>query len=158
MAGLSNACYRVSSPGVQVILYRKFECKVIDKNVEALIFRIASEQELGPKLLFQCPDFRLEAFLEGRPLSIWEMRNPVFMDAFVDKIFNFNFNETLQTELAKILPLDRENLFADVAANKWGPEVKERFPSMRGKLLQDNGIPHPDQLRAIDAIDRNFLF
>lgn len=29
---------------------------------------------------------------------------------------------------------------------------------MRGKLLQDNGIPHPILLKAIDAVDRQMLF
>lgn len=52
MNGLSNACYRVSAPDTVTVLYRKFECKVVDKAVEALIFKIASEEGLGPKLLY----------------------------------------------------------------------------------------------------------
>jgi hypothetical protein len=54
MSGLSNACYRVSTndPSKPVILYRKFENQVINKIVEATIFKVASEQGLGPKLLF----------------------------------------------------------------------------------------------------------
>jgi hypothetical protein len=54
LPGLSNACYRVETSDKQcpVILYRKFECKIVNKNVEALIFRVASEQKIGPELLF----------------------------------------------------------------------------------------------------------
>lgn len=45
MPGLSNACYRVQAPveDKSVVLYRKFECRVIDKNVEAVVFKTASK-------------------------------------------------------------------------------------------------------------------
>ena len=94
--GLSNACYKVSASDVMTLLYRKFECKVVDKQVEALIFKVASDEGLGPKLLHQSSEYRIEGFLEGRPLTIWEMRNPCFMSAFVDKIFDFHFNQELK--------------------------------------------------------------
>ena len=45
MAGLSNACYRVNiidEAQKQVkpatLLYRKFECEIVDKEVEGIIF------------------------------------------------------------------------------------------------------------------------
>jgi thiamine kinase-like enzyme len=57
-----------------------------------------------------------------------------------------------------MIPLDVNNLSIDTAINEWGPKVKDRLPSMRGKLLQDNGIPHPDKLEVIDLLDRTFLF
>lgn len=156
MAGLSNACYKVTSGELDPLLYRKFECKIVDKNVEALIFEIASEQGIGPKLLHAGEGFRIEHFLIARPLSIWEMRNPVLRDVLVDKLFDFNFNETLAQEVEKVLPMSE--LAIEKVINKWCPAVKERLPSMRGKLLQDNGIPHPDLLRAIDRVDSCFLF
>lgn len=36
--------------------------------------------------------FRLEEFIDGRPLSIWEFRNEVFMEAYSKAIVDFNFN------------------------------------------------------------------
>ena len=42
--------------------------------------------------------------------------------------------------------------------NEWAPAVKEQFPSWRGRLLQDNGIPHPKSLHSIDAVDRHIFF
>ena len=57
-----------------------------------------------------------------------------------------------------MLPLDKNNLFSDVIINQWAPQIKDSLPSFRGKLLQDNGVPHPDLLRVIDAVDRHFLF
>ena len=60
LSGLSNACYRVSAKDSvrlpdetpRVLLYRKFECQVIDKRVEEVIFKCMSDTGLGPKLLF----------------------------------------------------------------------------------------------------------
>jgi hypothetical protein len=58
LSGLSNACYKVSAkdPSLKLepkaVLYRKFECKIIDKQKEAIIFESMSDQGLGPKCLF----------------------------------------------------------------------------------------------------------
>jgi hypothetical protein len=158
MAGLSNACYRVAATDKPTLLYRKFECLIIDKKVEALIFKVASEQGLGPKLLYQCEDFRIEEFLDGRPLTIWEMRNPCFITAYANKIFDWHTNKSLRESMESFRPLDINVLVIDTAINEWAPKLKERLPSMRGKLLQDNGIPHPNLLKAIDGIDRQCLF
>ena len=47
LSGLSNSCYRVhaeSDSAVQpmTLLYRKFECELVDKRVEAAIFESMS--------------------------------------------------------------------------------------------------------------------
>ena len=47
LSGLSNSCYRVhveSDSAVQpmTLLYRKFECELVDKRVEATIFESMS--------------------------------------------------------------------------------------------------------------------
>ncbi len=86
------------------------------------------------------------------------MRNPVLLEIIAKKFYEFNNNETLQKCFSEIIPKDPNNLSVDIAIFKWGPELKERLPSIRGRLLQDNGIPHPEILKTVDAIDRNFLF
>ena len=58
LSGLSNACYRVAlksdvllPPNCQSprkLLYRKFECEIVDQQVEATLFRCMSEAGLGP--------------------------------------------------------------------------------------------------------------
>ena len=69
LSGLSNACYRValkdeielSDPNVpRTLLYRKFECEVVDKQIEAAIFRGMSDAGLGPKLIYHEPTYRIE--------------------------------------------------------------------------------------------------
>lgn len=56
------------------------------------------------------------------------------------------------------IPRNVDFMFIDKWIQEWGPALKEKLPSYRGKLLQDNGIPHPHSLRVIDMVDRHFLF
>ena len=59
--GMSNAVYKVAlksevtlsdSEDPRVVLYRKFECEIIDKKVESTIFQYMSESGQGPRLFF----------------------------------------------------------------------------------------------------------
>ena len=52
LSGLSNACYRVAlkddgevdaAVEPRVLLYRKFECEIIDKAIEGAIFKAMSD-------------------------------------------------------------------------------------------------------------------
>ena len=91
MSGLSNACFRVEltpqsveqlktegkpMPDPALLLYRRFEQELTDRRIEQAIFATKSEDGSGPKLYFQDNEYRIEGFFEGRPISIWEMRNP----------------------------------------------------------------------------------
>ena len=80
------------------------------------------------------------------------------MTAFAKAIYQFHFDQPAVEQLKQLIPLDVNKLAIDTAINNWGPMLKERLPSMRGKLLQDNGIPHPDKLGIIDQLERTFLF
>jgi|DEB0MinimDraft_12_1074336.scaffolds.fasta_scaffold31514_2 hypothetical protein len=83
--GNSNACFKVSlkdhieiEEGVpRSVLYRRYEQKVVDKAVEQAIFKAKSEDKSGPNLFVQNDDFRIEEFYNGRPITLWEMRNPM---------------------------------------------------------------------------------
>ena len=73
--GLSNACYRVklndnvvlSDPDTpRVVIYRKYECDIIDLHIEKAIFRSMSDSGIGPKLFYQGDNYRIEEYIEGR--------------------------------------------------------------------------------------------
>ena len=66
-----------------MLLYRKFECEIVDKQIEATVFKSMSDSGYGPKLIFQNSEYRIESFFDGRPLTIWELRNPVIMGRYV---------------------------------------------------------------------------
>ena len=61
LSGLSNACYRVKlqddvqlpdAETPRVFLYRKFLCAIVDKQIEATVFKCMSNAGFGPKLIF----------------------------------------------------------------------------------------------------------
>lgn len=158
MCGLSNFVMRVAHEGCQTVLYRVYENEHADAKLELAVFRAVSDEGIGPKLLFAGDNWRLERFFEGRPISIWEMRNPFLMNRVADLLFNFNWNQKVREEAAKIIPMNKDNLYIDMFIDDWAPSVKEQFPSMRSRLLQDNGIPHPESLKAIDTVDRHLFF
>ena len=69
LSGLSNACYRVAlRHGIVLedrdvprdLLYRKFMCAIVDSEIEAAVFKCMSDNGLGPKLIHQCKEYRIE--------------------------------------------------------------------------------------------------
>lgn len=118
-----------------------------------------SEQGLGPQFCGGVAgEYRIESFFHGRPLTIWELRNPLLQKIYMQKLVAFNFNKGAISRLKDKYPIDKDNLCLDQYIKEWAPAVKKRLPSFRGKLLQDNGIEHPASLKLIDALDKTFLF
>ena len=157
--GLSNACYRVClkddvhlPPNCQSprkLLYRKFECEIIDKQVEAALFESMSEAGIGPRLIFGCSKYRIEAFFEGRPLTIWELRNPVVMEETTKAIFGFHNNNRATDAIQAIVPMNRQKLGIDTAIEEWGPAVVTRIGKIRSKL-DPQSTEDAKILRALD--------
>jgi hypothetical protein len=73
------------------VLFRIFEQELTDRRIEQAIFKVRSEEGTGPKLLFQDDKYRVEGFFEGRPITIWEMRNPTIYRAYAEMICHYNF-------------------------------------------------------------------
>lgn len=76
----------------QTLLYRYFKCALSNKEIERDIFEVLSETGQGPKLYFQNEKIRIESFFLSRPLTIFEMRNEIFMRNFGQQICDFNYN------------------------------------------------------------------
>jgi len=108
--GNSNACFKVSikedlHPEVsetRAVLYRRYEQQIIDKKIEQAIFGAMSENGTGPKMFFQNDVFRIEGFFEGRPITIWEMRNPVVSSSLAQQLCDFNFNPRAWLDVEKV--------------------------------------------------------
>ena len=46
-------------------------------------------------------EYRIEAFFHGRPMSIWEFRNPVLQKIFIKQLVAFNFNKVAIARLSE---------------------------------------------------------
>ena len=161
---MSNTCYKVkildgieSSIELRSVLYRKFVCEIIDKDVEAAIFKSMSDQGLGPKLIFWNYQYRIEEFFEGRSLSLWEVRNPTIMQLVAKVIFEFNFNQDAIDKVLAIKPLNIEKLGVDSAV-EWSKTVKERLPRIQSKLKSRTDVGARHILSAIEKMNEVFLF
>ena len=73
-----------------VLIYRKYECDIIDLHIEKAIFKSMSDSGIGPKLFYQGNNYRIEEYIEGRQLSIWELRNPYMLELFAKTIFEMH--------------------------------------------------------------------
>lgn len=137
LSGLSNACYKVTlNDNITIenpetprkVLYRKFENEIVDNKIEMLIFKKMSEKRFGPMFIFQDKTYRIEEFVEGRPLSVWELRNPHMRNLFVKAVYNMHENSGIREAMQDgVLPLDPNHLGVDIAIDQWGPTAYERI-------------------------------
>jgi hypothetical protein len=51
--------------------------------------------------------YRIEGFFLSRPLTIFEMRNDIFMEAYAKKICDFNHNQKAREKVLKYLPMSK---------------------------------------------------
>jgi len=119
LSGLSNACFRVKIKDdvakninePRTLLYRRFEQELTDRRIEEAIFRTKSDDGSGPKLYFMNSEYRIEGFFEGRPISIWEMRNPLIYLEYARFICDYNFNAVAQKRISEFKKVDERDLF-----------------------------------------------
>ena len=81
------------------MLYRKFEQEFTDRPIEQAIFEAKSEDGTGPKLYFQNMEYRIESYIHGRPISIWEMRNPLIYMKLAEMFCDYNFSAVVQEKI-----------------------------------------------------------
>ena len=55
--------------------------------------------------------YRIEGFFEGRPITIWEMRNPMIYTQYAEMMVDYNFSELANQRIEEINPKDSDNLF-----------------------------------------------
>jgi hypothetical protein len=134
-----------------MLLFRFFECAIVDWNMENEIFQSLSDQGVGPKLYFQNEEYRIEGFFLSRPLTIFEMRNDIFMEAYAKKICDFNHNQKAREKVLKYLPMSK--LYFDEVINVWLPELIQKYPSIRQAYTH-----HPDILKTLDTFEKTFMY
>ena len=157
--GMSNSCYRVaivdpelSSVEPQVLLYRKFECEIVSRDLESTVFGCMAEAGLGPKLYYQDEHYRLEGFFKGKALTVWELANPYFNAACAELIYKFHHEAGIADSVAHLAPLNKQRLGIDIAIDEWGPKSIERIPRMR-EQVNNSSLSEEDKLKILHALD-----
>ena len=97
-----------------------------------------SDSGLGPKLIFANEVFRIEHFVDGRPLSIWEMRNPQIMKQVARAIYDFHHTSGAADKVLALKPINRDYLAIDHYITEWGSQAETRIQKIRSKLTLTN--------------------
>ncbi|RPF81698.1 MAG: hypothetical protein CBC65_002110 [Rhodothermaceae bacterium TMED105] len=121
MSGLANTCYRVykvHDPHESFVYRPRMVRGPHDR--EGDVFRQMSEEGLGPKLIHQNTEYRIESFVHGRTLELRELRNPEIMNASISAIHRMHLCLTGQGSTA-----------IELAIDVWAPRVKRRLYAIR---------------------------
>ena len=105
-----------------------------DKRIEEAIFKTKSDEGTGPKLYYMNSEYRIEGFFEGRPISVWEMRNPVIYLDYARFICEFNFSKSARSKISTFNPMDPNNLFIHQVLREWGPSLLNKIDDMKQAL------------------------
>jgi len=92
----------------------------------------------------------------GRPLTIWELRNPVLIESYVMAIFDMHTKSGAAEAINVIKPRASSKMGVEIAIDEWGPAVITRIASLRTKLnAEDAG--HMRILKILDRLSATYL-
>ena len=109
-------------------------------------------------MFYQNSKFRIEQFFEGRPLTLWEMRNPMIYKNFARNICDFNFNSQAQKDVNEIEELDPNNLFIHQVIKQWGPNLTNKIGTIKKQLQLSGTDEHLEYLQKTELLEQTFLF
>ena len=97
-----------------------------------------SDSGLGPKLIFANEFFRIEHFVDGRTLSVYEMRNPQIMKQVARAIYDFHHSSGAADKVIDLKPINIDYLAIDHYITEWGSQTEARIIKIRSKLTLAN--------------------
>ena len=119
VSGMSNVTYSIASkklPSKRIII-RFFESKCADFMTEDRIFRLFGERGWGPKEIERSDTYRVEEFIDGRPLTMFELRNPYIGKKVMALICNTNYDAELN-QLIRTLKNPESNFSTEFVNDK----------------------------------------
>ena len=79
------------------------------------------------------------------------MRNEIFLEAYAEKICDFNYNVEAREKIKTFMPMD--NIYARTWMGPWVEDVKKRLPQIREKQRE-----HPEVIKILDEFEKTFFF
>ena len=120
---------RIASIFPKSLLYRIFDCPVIDLTLENELFKILADQGFAPKLIYQCEKYRIEEYFESRSLTIWEMSNDWLMTTIARMICDFHYCSKGR-ECTRKFSKDKVTQI-ETCIKEWHPKVAQRVDKIR---------------------------
>lgn len=133
---MSNVTYVISAkenPKNKVVI-RFFESKAADFKTEEKIFKLFGKKGWGPKEIERNDAYRVEEFIDGRPLSHFELRNPYIAKKVMELICKTNYDEDLN-QLIRTLKEPNSNFSTDFIFDREKGWFNRYYYEVRPQLL-----------------------
>ncbi|CAI2371447.1 unnamed protein product [Moneuplotes crassus] len=154
LSGLSNITCMVKAKSKSVspryVIFRVFDNELCSNELESSVFECLSDQGLGPVCFFQNEHYRIEQSFDAKPITIFEMRNPVFMKQIIQKTFKLNYNQQLKQTMID-LQGEKPPTQVEVIQNDWLPKLRKRFDHLYSLITFD------DYIETMDIVKKEFL-
>ena len=120
ISGMSNLTFKVGLSERHLahkhmrekIVVRIYQSATGDCEMEAKIFNEMSRKGRGPKEIEGNEKYRVEQFIDGRPLTMFELRNPYIAKTILGMICETNYDTDLHSMIGNIRGFD-SNLSRD---------------------------------------------
>lgn len=155
----SNIIYRVDfkyMETVNSIVFRKSVNKLVDFKIENIIFQQLSDDGDGPFCFYQGKEFRIEEYLHGRTISIFELKHPEIVKKIMIQLAKFHSNKVIQSEVISILRENKKDgemkTCLETFLDNWWSSIKEKVDVIQEKLDRD------DYKEIFDKFKRLYFF
>ena len=110
-------------------------------------------------MIYQDSTYRIEHFFDGRPVTIWELRNPFIAKKIIQAIVNFQYKSGVMEVIKDRVPFDREKVGVDLGIDEWAPAAQERITKIRQLIdKQEDKTAFSTILETVDQIEKLCLF
>eukprot|EP00826_Nyctotherus_ovalis_P053117 TRINITY_DN684_c0_g1_i27.p1 TRINITY_DN684_c0_g1~~TRINITY_DN684_c0_g1_i27.p1 ORF type:complete len:374 (-),score=90.10 TRINITY_DN684_c0_g1_i27:122-1243(-) len=149
MLGMSNTVMGVvlSDPdliaqgvGPSKVILRIFPEKTnrtADRKREQAVFTYLSKAGKGVKMLYSCPEFRIEEFFDGGKLLVEELHDMKLMKKIARVLCDYNKDEGL---LDILVQFDAKVPFAQRVIDEWQPMLRDEFESYERSVHTEEAI------------------
>ena len=111
--------------------------RIICREKEQAIFAYLSETDHGVKMYYSCPLYRIEEFIEGEKLTIFELGNKMLIKT-IAQIFSEYHHDPLLSDV--LLQFDPKLPFAEKFLTEWYTTFKMGFATYMENVKSEDNI------------------
>lgn len=116
------------------IVVRFFKNTTSDFEAEAAIFKQMGLNGIGPRELETTAEYRVEEYINGRPLTMLELRNPYIAERLMGMICELNYNSSMHELIRSIKKNPNSNHSIDFLRDQEKGWFNRYLKEVRGKL------------------------
>ena len=118
--------------------------RTVDRSKEIAIFEHFSKTDLGVKMYYSCPKYRIEEFFEGRKLLLSELHDQVIMKEIAYLFCNYHHDRGMFSVIGKF---DSKTPFSNRMIDEWIPLLRQEFDTYAPHLKYQENLDILKKLR-----------